>query len=135
MYKCKVCNKEFELQRKDRYIAHDNDKAGPSALVGGSEEELYDAFDCPHCGCQNVIQKRKRSYINIEIAAAKEEYITASDFEKVEEHEKCFGQYAGYVDCVTCKEERECLAESKRHEADDDEYDPSYEADHAGDGV
>lgn len=64
MYKCKVCNKEFELQRKDHYVARDNGRTGLSALAGGSEEELYDAFDCPHCGCQNVMQERKRSCIN-----------------------------------------------------------------------
>ena len=101
MYKCKVCNKEFELQRKDHYIARDSGKTGLSALVGSSEEELYDTFDCPHCGCQNVMQKRKRSYINIEVA--EEKYVTASDFEEVEE--------------------KECLAESKCHEAIDNDAD------------
>ena len=115
MYKCKICNKEFELQKKDHYVARDNGRTGLSAIAGGSEEELYDAFDCPHCGCQNIMQERKRSCINIEVA--EEEYITASDFEETEEHEECFGQYAGYVDCVTCKEEKECLAESTCREA------------------
>ena len=129
MYKCKVCNKEFELQRKDHYIARDNGKTGLSALAGGSEEELYDTFDCPHCGCQNVMQKRKRSYIDIEVV--EEECSSENDWlpeieddaivaaEKVytgmytAEHSKCFGQHEGTVDCVTCDEEKECLAEAQ----------------------
>lgn len=137
MYKCKVCNKEFELQRKDHYIARDNCKTGLSALAGGSEEELYDTFDCPYCGCQNVMQKRKRSYINIEVA--EEECVTASDFEEVEENDdatvaaekvyagmyaaersKCFGQHESDVTCLSCDEEEECVAETERSQNTND---------------
>ena len=39
MYKCKVCNKEFELQRKDHYIARNDNKTGLSALAGSSEDD------------------------------------------------------------------------------------------------
>ena len=101
MYKCKVCNKEFELQRKDHYIARDNGQMGLSALAGGSEEELYDTFDCPHCGCQNVMQKRKRRYIDIEVA--EEECVTASDFEEVEENEDA---NVGNIDVAADEDER-----------------------------
>lgn len=107
MYKCKVCNKEFELQKEGHYIARDIGKTGLSALAGGSEEELYDTFDCPHCGCQNIMQKRKRSCINIEVVDTEE----LTDDKK---HEKCFGQYEGHVDCIVCDEAKECLAEYTR---------------------
>lgn len=80
MYKCKVCGKEFELQNKEHYIARDNSKIGLSALAGGSEEELYDAFDCPHCGCQNVMQERKRDYIpRLVLEEAEEEECNGED--------------------------------------------------------
>lgn len=138
MYKCKVCNKEFELRRKDHYIARDNGKTGLSSLVGGSEEELYDTFDCPHCGCQNVMQKRKRNYINIEVA--EKECVTASDFEEVEEnddatvavekvyagmhaveHSKCFGQHdESDITCLSCDEKKECLVETEHSQNTND---------------
>lgn len=73
MYKCKVCNKEFELQKKDHYIARDAGKSGLAALTGGNEETLYDTFDCPHCGCQNIMQEHKRSYMNIEVVDVEEQ--------------------------------------------------------------
>lgn len=130
MCKCKVCNKEFELKKKDHYIARDIGKSGLAALAGGKEEALYDTFDCPHCGCQNVMQERKRSYIDIEVAG--EGYVTASDFEEVEENDdatvavekvyagmyaaersKCFGRHEGTIDCITCDEEEGCLAETQ----------------------
>lgn len=114
MYKCKVCSKEFELQKKIHYIARNAGKSGLAALAGGNEETLYDTFDCPHCGCQNIMQERKRSYMNVENVDEEE---TIDN----EEHEKCFGQYAGYVDCITCDEEKECLAEYTRSKVFEDE--------------
>ncbi len=29
-----------------------------------AEECLYDAFDCPMCGCQVIAKERKRDYIS-----------------------------------------------------------------------
>lgn len=29
-----------------------------------AEENLYDAFDCPMCGCQVIAKERKRDYIS-----------------------------------------------------------------------
>lgn len=104
MYKCKVCNKEFELQKEGHYIARDVGKSGLAALAGGKEETLYDTFDCPRCGCQNTMQERKRGYANIEVVDVKE----LVDDKK---HEECFGQYEGRVDCIVCDEAKECLTE------------------------
>lgn len=33
------------------------------AFGSTSEEGLYDAFDCPMCGCQVIAKERKRDYI------------------------------------------------------------------------
>ncbi len=59
--KCKVCECEFIPEKKDHYISRDEVKTGLSNLAGGMEEQLYDTFDCPQCGCQNIMGERKRS--------------------------------------------------------------------------
>lgn len=59
---CDVCGAEFPLRREDHYIVRDEGTTGLALVVGGPEETLYDAFDCPYCGCQNVMQERKRQY-------------------------------------------------------------------------
>lgn len=57
MLECKVCGTKF-------YVARDNGKTGFAVALGSNEEErLYDAFDCPACGCQVIAKERKRNYI------------------------------------------------------------------------
>ena len=56
MYKCKVCGRRFRLLAKNRYEI----VRIPTPLKGlyFKENELkvyFNAFDCPHCGCQNVV--------------------------------------------------------------------------------
>lgn len=64
MLKCKVCGKEFEANLERHYVARDIGKTGLAAAFGNNDEEnLYDAFDCPACGCQIIVQERKRDYI------------------------------------------------------------------------
>lgn len=61
MTTCKICQREFALIAEDRYTVRDTDRTGlAAAFAGGSEATWYDAFDCPHCGCQNIVQARKR---------------------------------------------------------------------------
>ena len=69
MFKCKVCGEEFELKCEAHYVARDCERVGLVALAGGTEESLYDVFDCPHCGCQNVVQKRKRYYFTTDFSS------------------------------------------------------------------
>lgn len=64
MTKCVICEKEFELNKEDRYTSRGEARVGLSAIAGGHEETLYDTFDCPFCGCQNVMQERKRSCVD-----------------------------------------------------------------------
>lgn len=59
-YECKVCGSEFELNIDNHYIAKDDGVTGIATVVKKEEEKLYDAYDCPICGCQNLIQDRKR---------------------------------------------------------------------------
>lgn len=62
MTTCVVCGRDFPLIFESHYVSKDPGKMGLAAIVGGDEEALYDTFDCPHCGCQNRVQKRNRMY-------------------------------------------------------------------------
>lgn len=58
---CNVCGAEFKLIAIQHYIARDNDVQGAiAALESHDEPDIYDAFDCPYCGCQYIAQPRKR---------------------------------------------------------------------------
>lgn len=52
--KCKICGKEFELREEDRYFVINNS-------VIFQQKKLGEAFDCPYCGCQNVVNKRYKT--------------------------------------------------------------------------
>lgn len=80
MMTCKVCGREFALIAEEHYISRDPEETGLAAAFGRKMEgEQYDAFDCPHCGCQNVIQKRK--IVVSELIISKEENEDTSDKE------------------------------------------------------
>lgn len=60
MTTCKVCGRDFPLLAEEHYVAQDPQKVGAIAnLVSTDRAFEFDAFDCPHCGCQNVMQERK----------------------------------------------------------------------------
>nr|DAL28802.1 MAG TPA_asm: RimK-related lysine biosynthesis protein, Probable-dependent amine/thiol ligase family Amino-group [Caudoviricetes sp.] len=54
--KCKICGKEFELKKENKYLVTEK-----IAAFGALTElpKTFEAFDCPHCGCQNVMNIRK----------------------------------------------------------------------------
>lgn len=59
---CKVCGRDFPLIMGEHYIAHEPKHEGSIySLVSTDKASEFDAFDCPHCGCQNVMQERKPS--------------------------------------------------------------------------
>ena len=65
--KCKVCECEFIPEKKAHYIARANDKTGIVATIQSNDEpDLFDAFDCPQCGCQAIMQERKRIMEDVE---------------------------------------------------------------------
>ena len=62
--KCKVCECEFNPTVERHYISRSEGKTGLAAALGNEHEtKLFDTFDCPQCGCQNIAQQRKREYI------------------------------------------------------------------------
>ena len=54
---CKVCKKEFELKKEDKYIVAE-DKGVVNIMNG---VKYYECFDCPECGCQNIVNIREGS--------------------------------------------------------------------------
>lgn len=61
--KCGVCGKEFYPVKEKRYTSMENRTEGgiTNALSGRNEKpEIYDTFDCPVCGCQIIVNTRKR---------------------------------------------------------------------------
>lgn len=73
MLKCKICGKEFEANIVGHYVSRDCEKTGIVEALSGNEARLFDTFDCPHCGCQVVVQERKREYYELEVDASETE--------------------------------------------------------------
>lgn len=65
MLQCKVCGATLIPMIDDHYVARDNEKQGISTVISCDEPKLYDAFDCPECGCQVIAQERKRKLFSI----------------------------------------------------------------------
>ena len=57
MTTCKVCRRDFALIIEEHYVAKEPGATGLAAFAG-TPRKLFDAFDCPHCGCQNVVNGR-----------------------------------------------------------------------------
>lgn len=62
--KCSICGKVFGLYKKNHYISIDDDTIGVSTIMRKEQVPIYDTFDCPFCGCQNIVSRRKRTYLN-----------------------------------------------------------------------
>lgn len=63
MRKCNVCGRRFRLLAKNRYEV-EKVPTGFECLT--KKVTYFNAFDCPHCGCQNIVgvlEKSKRSDI------------------------------------------------------------------------
>lgn len=55
LFSCKVCGKKFELLKKNKYIVQEN--KGLSAMANGCKR--FECFNCPKCGCQNIVNVRE----------------------------------------------------------------------------
>lgn len=63
MLKCEICGNEFKAIIERHYVCRNDGKVGVVATFQSNPEDtLYDAFDCPLCGCQHLVQIRKRAY-------------------------------------------------------------------------
>lgn len=136
--KCKVCGAELILSKRNHYISRGCEVTGIASIAKREEPKLYDTFDCVVCGCQNVMQERKRGLeleMNLptseeqkereekecfghkqEVCDVKEncETITIMTEEKREElkEQDCFGYYQEYIDkCRKCSEKERCKVE------------------------
>ena len=52
MRKCNTCGRRFRLLAKNRYEVMKR-PVGLNILTEGTV--YYNAFDCPRCGCQNIV--------------------------------------------------------------------------------
>lgn len=73
MRTCKVCGRDFALMAEEHYIAEKYEVGGFKAVIEGSKSTFFDAFDCPHCGCQNVMQERMEKVCDCDCCANDEE--------------------------------------------------------------
>ena len=55
---CKICGKEFELKKENMYLV----KNSTISMLFNNNE--YEAFDCPYCGCQNIVNER---FLKVEV--------------------------------------------------------------------
>ncbi len=72
---CNVCERDFPLIFKEHKVVRDLGKKAnfAGAFTSQDEEVLWDAFDCPYCGCQYIAQERKRPYCDTEEFCEEEE--------------------------------------------------------------
>lgn len=62
--KCKICGKEFELKKEKKYLATEKvETFGTLAKL----PKTFEAFDCPHCGCQNIVNIREEEATKSEV--------------------------------------------------------------------
>lgn len=99
MITCKVCGRDFPLMAEEHYVARGGEKKGFAAALGSQDEaKTYDAFDCPHCGCQNIVQTRYRDLCPRECITSEAE----EDPKETPVHDGCLG--CVYVDVPNCEE-------------------------------
>lgn len=56
MKKCEVCKRLFRLKKENLYNIYVA-PVGLNCIVDGGK--TYEAFDCPYCGCQNIVGIRE----------------------------------------------------------------------------
>lgn len=71
---CEVCGGKFKVTKDGHYISRDVQTTGLASIIGQKEPKNYDTFDCPHCGCQNVMQERKIVVLKDDCHLEEEEY-------------------------------------------------------------
>lgn len=86
MTTCKVCGRDFPLMAEEHYVVRDGEKKGLVSVISDQEAVQYDAFDCPCCGCQNIMQERKPA-LKETILAKNEESDPECDKEEPDEEE------------------------------------------------
>lgn len=132
---CKVCGCDFHGVKENHYISRDEQETGIVTLTKKQEPKWYDTFDCPNCGCQCVVQERKRPVEEDKLPSVPETLDTLAeeadklmeDVKKDEEdddpwdanpweepEDKCIGNYKSSKKCNTCGVRKRCMKLSKR---------------------
>ena len=66
MTKCKICGKRMKLKAADRYEVRIEKEKLMLAMVSPplrTEPTIAECFDCPRCGCQNLMQIRETNVV------------------------------------------------------------------------
>lgn len=113
---CAVCGAKLELNKLYHYIARDDGFTGAVTVFTKEQERtIYDAFDCPVCGCQHIAQERKRTLFDVicsdETVDDTETSDKIEDNSDKEENTECKGcEYECdavgnpfYVECMNCR--------------------------------
>ncbi len=66
MVTCEICGFEFDVNKENRYTAENEITCGVAEIIVSKEATLFDACDCPNCGCQHILQPRKRRHVESE---------------------------------------------------------------------
>lgn len=53
MKRCNICHRFFKLKAENKYLVFTN----PTNVF--KKVTVYEAFDCPWCGCQNLVGIRE----------------------------------------------------------------------------
>ena len=56
---CKVCKRRFVANKNDKYLAQGVRSITDAIMTA---PVTYEAFDCPKCGCQNIVNVREPEY-------------------------------------------------------------------------
>lgn len=59
--KCKVCGKRFKLLAQNRYEVVVRPEGALGVLTASVKH--FNAFDCPHCGCQNIVSQLEKEKV------------------------------------------------------------------------
>lgn len=54
--KCSVCGKRFDIKKENTYTV---DMTIDNVFSALTKQAVYDAIDCPKCGCQQLLKERK----------------------------------------------------------------------------
>lgn len=124
MRTCEICGHEFELTKDNHYIVRDNETTGIVTVGRHDEVQMYDAVDCPNCGCQIILCKRLRPFTEIIIDESIEDEAKESEPQdghissSEDDEDVCQGPDNCWDDCSTCdikkKIENDDLADIKK---------------------
>lgn len=62
--RCNICRTKIKVTKENVYTAREKVETGVSAAFKSNlEPTLWDAVDCPNCGCQTLIKTRLRKLV------------------------------------------------------------------------